>query len=201
MLDKLFNESIIISEEEKMRSFKYLILGILIIFLIGFTSNCDLGLFPKPPDDDDDNGEEECTPEELYPPTGDVGDTIESCHFDATLHSALRVGEYLGARARDQENNILVVLYATIKLTKLKEKACYIGVDCFKIKDGQGNIYLWDGLTSDDWIPQGYLSKNQEVSGSCIIEVPKSASDFIAIFFAKRDAETYKDQIKWNLGF
>lgn len=188
----------------KMCSFKKYLIGILIILLIGlFTVKCDLfeNLFPKPPDDDDDNGEEECTPEELYPPTGNVGDTIESCHFETTLHSALRVGEYLGARARDRENNILIVLYATIKLTKLKQKPCYIGVDCFKIKDGQGNIYLWDGLTSDDWIPQGYLSKNQEVSGSCIIEVPKSASNFIAIFFAKRDTEIYKDQIKWNLGF
>lgn len=173
--------------------FKHLILGILIIFLIGFSVNCELfdSLFPKPPDDE--NGEEECE-YPLEPPIGNVGDTIRSCHFEVTLNSAEYIDiEYRGPR---------VVVHATIKF--MKGNSANIFTDCFSIRDSEGNEYKWDGLGDDNQIPQVTLSEGQTIEVSTTIQVGKDSSGFTAIFqesTSRTGERNWADILKWELGF
>lgn len=177
-----------------MRSLKiYLVLLLIVLVGIFSLSGCK-NIFLSDITDKDDTGSENCQ-YPLCPATGNVGDTIRSCHFEVTLHQAEYIDiEYRGPRIK---------LYTTIKLVKSNGKSASIFTDCFTIKDSGGKEYAWDGLGDNDQIPQVTLAEGQKVSGTTTVQVAKDASGFTAIFQESKmgDPVGYGDEIKWKLGF
>lgn len=177
-----------------MRSLKiFLILG-LAVLLIGFIPGC--GLFKAENSVAPDmNGDNDCQ-YPLYPETGNVGDTIRSCHFEITLHQAKYIDiEYRGPR---------VWVDATIKLEQaIVGNGAHIFTDCFTVQDSNGKIYSWGGLGDNNQLKQVTLFEGQEISGTTTIQVDKNASGFTAIFRESRMAGpgNYEDVLKWKLGF
>ncbi len=188
-------------KEVKMRSLKFLGLGFLIILLIGLSFNCKWLKNPFGTDiDNGDNGEDpgECE-RPLEPPVGNIGDTIQSCHFEIEFKWAERTDEYKGARPRDRENNTLIVFYVRVKLIKFNEETAYVFSDNFTLEDNQGNKYSWNGDSPEDWLTSAELREDQEIEGTVTIEAPKTSSGFTTMFSCPY-TDIYPDKIKCDLG-
>ena len=183
----------LIVEVNQMRSLKIcLVLLLVLILILSFGTACKDWL--TGPSDNGDGDDKETCEYPLSPATGNVGDTIRSCHFEVTLDKAEYIDiEYRGPRVR---------VHATIKLVKSNGKGANIFTDCFTVKDSGNKEYLWDGL-GDDMIPQVTLTEGQEVSGTTTITVAKNVSGFTAIFreSGMLGARSYQDEIKWKLSF
>jgi len=163
----------------------YLVL-VLLISILFLGIGCKKAIDPNDPDN-------EVCEFPLYPEAGNVRDTIRSCHFKATLHSAeYDPIEYRGPR---------VTVYVTIRLMKaMNGKAASVWGDSFIAKDGQGNRYAWKGLGD---VPQKLLGEGGKFCEVVEIEVDKTASDFTLIFHESQSYGTagYRDTIKWKLTF
>lgn len=181
-----------------MRSLKIRYLIRLIALLVVFNFNC--GLIKSVLGPNDPNDEEEQCEYPLFPNTGNVGDTIRSCHFEATLNWVKYDPiKYLGPR---------VILHVTIKLVKAKNgQSASIFTDCFAIQDNKGIWYQTGEAWSENELPQVLISQGQEISGTATIVVDRNASGFTAMFMESETnrppniTRIYPDQIKWNLGF
>jgi len=135
----------------------------------------------------------------LRPNTGEIGETIRSCHFEVTFNWAQKTEVY-GIATPYRQDFILVVFQVKVTLVK------FIGVplidcNCFYVVDGQGNAHEWGGngwnYDSLGYVP---LNQGQTAEGVVIINVPKSASNLRVLFYPPIDPN-YKDKIYCHLGF